>query len=71
MIVCDMCDTVVHKRTFCSDKCRVAYHREVNALEEVTIKTPKETFKVPAKDKNFSNMCKHNSLIGLCKFGCK
>lgn len=88
-----MCDTVIHKRTFCSDKCRVAYHREVNALldgtptlsesynrtskilpkrKEVTVKTQKETFKVP--NSGFKVCEKHGAQISpmmLCKFGCK
>ena len=69
MIVCDMCDVVVNRRTFCSDKCRVAYHREIEKSEEpqeTVIKTPKETFKVKV-----SNSCKHGSMLGLCMFNCK
>ena len=36
-------------------------------IESITLKTKKETFKVPSKFK----VCKHGAAIGLCKYGCK
>jgi DNA-directed RNA polymerase subunit M/transcription elongation factor TFIIS len=28
MIICTNCDVIVHKNTFCTDKCRKEYHRK-------------------------------------------
>lgn len=37
MVICDNCNVCVTKNSFCSDRCRVAFHRK-------STKPPKSTF---------------------------
>lgn len=42
MIVCDNCNVCVTKHAFCSDKCRVSYHRSKPSNASVTPVSIKE-----------------------------
>ena len=42
MLICDNCNVCVTKRTFCSDKCRVAFHRSGTKISKEEIQVAKD-----------------------------
>jgi len=76
MISCNNCNVIVTKLNFCSDKCRVQYHRHnapVTKPKQTLEQSEKiiEEFVEKKKEEGNLKLCKHGAMIGLCKYNCK
>lgn len=72
-IICSQCNKEVPKNVFCSPRCKVAFHRGTGSPElpplKVKEKVAERVVAVQAQKK--IETCKHGSMLGLCKMGCK
>lgn len=56
MLICDQCNVIVTKPTYCSDKCRVAHHRSNASVTEGITSPPKKIkpLKIDPRPKSIS-----------------
>ena len=64
MVNCTKCGKEFERNVFCSASCKTMYHRKLKLSNGKQINT--EEIK-----KEELRLCKHGSMIGLCKKGCQ
>ena len=86
MVNCAYCDAKLDRLVFCNSSHKVMYHRdkitsisktsEIPGMTKTLLKTDqnnpqiKEYVRAVQKAKSLP-LCKHGSMIGLCRFNCK